>query len=177
MERDDERTWTELVESFHASTGDAERTWPDAENIDADSTTSGVDGASDSSATTTPTGFGEPGTANDPSAPSDRDDAAGDGTSAEPLPRRAHEQPRPNDDEHFVPPTPPPIPRTDVITMSAWAGVFGTPVLFIAAYMFGQSVPGLVSFIAVTAFIGGFALLISRLRGHDPHDPDSGATV
>ena len=171
MGRDDERTWTELVESFHASTDDADRTWPDAENVDAGSATSGFDGSSDSAATTTRPGVSYPDAG-------DRGDEVGDGaTPAGSQSRRSPEQPRPNDDEHFVPPTPPPIPRTDMITMLAWAGVFGTPVLFAGAYVFGQSVSSLVSMVAVIAFIGGFAVLISRLRGHDPHDPDSGAVV
>lgn len=174
MGRDDERTWTELVESFHASTEDTDRTWPDAENIDPGSAISGFDDSSDSAATTTRPGVSYPGA-------KDRGDEAGDSAPpaepAEHRPRRSPEQPRPNDDEHFVPPPPPPIPRTDVITMLAWAGVFGTPVLFAGAYVFGQSVSGLVSLIAAIAFIGGFAVLISRLRGHDPHDPDNGAVV
>lgn len=181
MGRDDERTWSELVESFHASTDDADRTWPDAENIDTSPATSGLDGVSDSSATTTPPGFGDSDAAHGPSARSAHDDAAGDDAAgdgpAEPSPQRAHKQPRPNDDEHFVPPTPPPIPRTDMITMFAWIGVFGTPVMFAGAYVLGQPVSGLVGLIAAIAFIGGFAVLISRLRGHDPHDPDSGAVV
>lgn len=174
MGRDDERTWTELVESFHASTDDADRTWPDAENVDPGSATSGFDGSSDSAATTTRPGLSYPDA-------HDHGDEVGDTAAPaepdEPHSRRSPEHPRPNDDEHFVPPAPPPIPRTDMITTLAWAGVFGTPVLFAGAYVFGQSVSGLVSMIAVIAFIGGFAVLISRLRGHDPHDPDSGAVV
>lgn len=176
MGRDDERAWTELVESFHASTDDTEHPWPDAENVDPESTTSGFDAPSDTSASTTWPGVGESGSTKDR-----RPDPAADHEPAderyEPQASRAHKQPRPNDDEHFVPPTPPPIPRTDVITMLAWAGVFGTPVLFAGAYVLGQSVSGLVSMIAVIAFIGGFGVLISRLRGHDPHDPDNGAVV
>jgi hypothetical protein len=27
------------------------------------------------------------------------------------------------------------------------------------------------------AFIGGFVVLVARLRGHDPYDPDDGAVV
>lgn len=165
MERDDERTWTELVESFHASTGDSEPTWPDAENVDSSSR---PDASSDSSATTT-----RPGSSNRDDADDGKAETPDHGANtAQPSPG-----PRPNDDEHFVPPAPPPIPRTDMITMLAWAGVFGTPVLFAGAYLLGQSLSGLVSMIAVIAFIGGFGVLISRLRGHDPHDPDNGAVV
>lgn len=164
MGRDDERTWTELVESFHASTDDAEPTWPDAENVD-----SGSGDSSDPSATTTRPGF-----VNDPG---DGDDAGTETAERDTSAAASNEAPRPYDDDHFVPPTPPPIPRTDMITMLAWVGVFGTPVLFAGAYVLGQSLPGLVSMIAVIAFVGGFGVLISRLRGHDPHDPDNGAVV
>jgi hypothetical protein len=176
MGRDDERTWTELVESFHASTDDAERTWPDAEDVD--SATSGFDGSSDSSATSTQPGLSYPDSVErGKEAAGSANAGEHEAAPAEPSPEHSHQQPRPNDDEHFVPPTPPPIPRTDMITMMAWAGVFGTPVLFAGAYVLGQSVSGLVSMIALIAFIGGFGVLISRLRGHDPHDPDSGAVV
>lgn len=178
MGRDDEHTWAELVESFHASTDDADRTWPDAENLDSETS----DGPPDSPATTTRPGLGQADTADRSGtadgAAADVDSAArADDGPAEPASRRSPERARADDEEHFVPPTPPPIPRTDMITMLAWFGVFGTPVLFAVAYVLGQSVSGLVSFIAVVAFIGGFAVLISRLRGHDPHDPDSGAVV
>jgi hypothetical protein len=164
MGRDDEHTWTELVESFHATTQDADRTWPAAEDVDTDKA-SGSD--YDSSATTTSPGLGF----SEPDGNSSAADAPGLRPANDPSPQASV------DDDHFVPPTPPPIPQTDMITMLAWFGVFGTPVLFAGAYVFSYRVAPLISFMAVIAFVGGFAVLISRLKGHDPHDPDNGAVV
>jgi len=165
MGRDDEHTWTELVESFHSSTDDADRTWPAAEDVDP----AKPGDAYDSPTTTTNPGLSHAGWDSNGSVA----DAAGPRSTSDPqLPA-----PVSADDDHFVPPTPPPIPRTDLITLGAWFGVFGTPVLFVGAYVFSYYVPALISFIAVIAFFGGFAVLISRLKGHDPHDPDNGAVV
>lgn len=151
MSRDDEQVWAELVESFHSSPDDA-RHWPAAENVDAD-------------------------------APANEDEAdTGPGHPRQPAPPVAGLQPiepqRPPDpEEHFVPPPPPPLPSTDLITRLAWAGVLGTPVVFLVLVVLGQSVPGSVAALGAGAFIGGFVILVSRLRGHDPYDPDDGAVV
>jgi len=80
-------------------------------------------------------------------------------------------------DEHYVPPDPPPLPRADAITWAAWVGVIGAPLLLLLMTAFGVS-SGFVVTAAVAAFLGGLAILISRLRSHrDPFDPDDGAVV
>jgi hypothetical protein len=157
MGRDDEQVWAELVQSFHASDEDAR--WPAAEDIDPDDDAEeDVDSDdADSHVTTT-----RPAVAGlSPSMP------APEAEPARPVP----------DDEHFVPPTPPPLPRTDLITMLAWVGVLGTPFLFIVLVLFGRTLSGLPGLAAAGAFIGGFAVLVTRLRGHDPRGPDNGAVV
>ena len=80
-------------------------------------------------------------------------------------------------DEHFVPPDPPPLPRADAITWAAWIGAIGAPLLLVLLTAFGVS-SGLIVVGAVAAFLGGVAILVSRMRGHrDPFDPDDGAVV
>ena len=80
-------------------------------------------------------------------------------------------------DEHFVPPDPPPLPRADAITWAAWVGALGAPLLLLLMTAFGVS-SGVVVVAAVGAFLGGVAILVSRMRSHrDPFDPDDGAVV
>jgi hypothetical protein len=84
------------------------------------------------------------------------------------------------DDEHFVPPAPPPLPRLDPLTKGAWAALFGGPGYLVVAAAAGWSVPGLAAFCAVAAFVAGFAILVLRMNdpgAGDPDDGDDGAVV
>ena len=151
MSRDDEQVWAELVESFHSSPDGDTRQWPAAENVDPEQS-SDADAADDKS----------------PTAPI-------------PDPHRApaseRVSPGQDPDEHFVPPTPPPLPSTDLITRAAWISVLGVPIFLIAIVLLGRSITGWIGALCAGAFIGGFVVLIARLRGHDPYDPDDGAVV
>lgn len=151
MPGDDERLWAELVETFHASPDDEKRRWPEAEDVEPD----GDDGSTAGRAPAEPEATTTP-------------------LSPPPDPAGAR---RPEADDHYVPPPPPPFPRTDAITVLAWVGVIGTPVFLTASVLLGRSVSGWLAALAAGAFIGGFAILVTRLRGHDPYDPDDGAVV
>lgn len=156
MSRDDEQVWAELVESFHSSPDDATRQWPAAENIDPEVSKASGDkqdeqGENDEK--------DEPDKATEPAH-------SGQGASG------AHDT-----EEHFVPPPPPPLPRTDLITRAAWASVLGVPIFLTLVVLLGRSVSGWVAWLCAGAFIGGFVILVARLRGHDPYDPDDGAVV
>lgn len=160
MSRDDEQVWAELVETFHAPSDDEARRWPAAEDVDPEQAKGQAESDDDAGDPDHPTG--------------DQRDAA---RRAE-HPAHTTEQQRAADPgEHFVPPPPPPLPSTDLITRLAWVGVLGTPVVFLLIALLGQSVSGVVGAMGAGAFIGGFVILIARLRGHDPHDPDDGAVV
>ena len=80
-------------------------------------------------------------------------------------------------EDHFVPPPPPPLPRGDRISRLAWAGVLGVPVFLVVAVALGWRLPSWITTLAVIVLFAGFATLVTRLRGHDPHDPDDGAVV
>jgi hypothetical protein len=80
----------------------------------------------------------------------------------------------PTDDEHFVPPAPPPLPRLDPLTKGAWAALFGGPGYLVVATAAGWSVPGLAAFCAVAAFVAGFAILVLRMNEPGPGGPDDG---
>ena len=87
--------------------------------------------------------------------------------------------PAPADDEDFVPPVPPPLPSLDPMAKGAWAALFGGPGYLLLATMVGWAIPGWAAFLAVAAFVGGFATLVIRMGEKPPRDsgPDDGAVI
>jgi hypothetical protein len=83
-----------------------------------------------------------------------------------------------DDEGHYEPPTPPPLPGLDPVTKGAWAALFGGPLYLLASAMLGWEVPGWSAFAAVAAFVGGFVTLVVRM-GDEPRGsgPDDGAVV
>ena len=79
-----------------------------------------------------------------------------------------------DDEEHFIPPTPPPLPKLDPVTKGAWAALFGGPGYLMVATAAGWSVSGLAAFCAVAAFVAGFAILVLRMHEPGPGGPDDG---
>ena len=102
--------------------------------------------------------------------------AAAHGTRARKIrARKAPQRPAPrDDDEHFIPPTPPPLPKLDPVTKGAWAALFGGPGYLVVATAAGWSVPGIAAFFAVAAFVTGFAILVLRMNDPGPDGPDDG---
>jgi hypothetical protein len=82
-------------------------------------------------------------------------------------------------EEHFVPPPPPPLPKLDPVTKGAWLALFGGPLYLLIATAVGWNVSGFAAFVAVAAFVGGFAVLVLRMDSGGPRDsgPDDGAVV
>jgi hypothetical protein len=81
-------------------------------------------------------------------------------------------------DGHFVPPTPPPLPEVDTVAKFAWAAALGGPLYFLIAALLGWRISGWSAVLAICAFVGGFAVLVARMKdrtGSD--DPDDGAVV
>jgi hypothetical protein len=83
------------------------------------------------------------------------------------------------DDENFVPPVPPPLPSLDPVAKGAWAALFGGPAYLLIATMAGWAMPDWAAFLAVAAFVGGFATLVIRMGDRPPRDsgPDDGAVL
>jgi hypothetical protein len=83
------------------------------------------------------------------------------------------------DDEHYVPPVPPPLPRLDPLSKGAWVALFGGPGYLLLAVLLGWVVPSWAGFCAVAAFVGGFATLVVRMGDRPPDDSgsDDGAVV
>jgi hypothetical protein len=79
-----------------------------------------------------------------------------------------------DDDEHYIPPAPPPLPRLDPLAKGAWVALFGGPGYLMVATAAGWSVSGLAAFCAVAAFVAGFAILVLRMHEPGPGGPDDG---
>jgi hypothetical protein len=87
--------------------------------------------------------------------------------------------PPPAADEDFVPPVPPPLPALDPVAKGAWTALFAGPGYLLIATMVGWVIPGWAAFLAVAAFVGGFATLVIRMGDKPPRDsgPDDGAVL
>ncbi|MEU7961863.1 hypothetical protein AB0D09_00075 [Streptomyces sp. NPDC049097] len=96
------------------------------------------------------------------------------------TPREPSEDDFDDDDEgHFVPPEPPPLPTGDTTAKFAWLGVVGGPILLLLAVMLGWEMTWWLTTLGVGGFLGGFATLVARMRtdDEDGDDPGRGAVV
>jgi hypothetical protein len=86
-----------------------------------------------------------------------------------------------DDEGHFVPPEPPPLPQSDPTAKFAWLAVLGGPLLLIFMVLFQQELTWWIATLGVGGFLGGFATLVARMRdGRDEDDwddPGRGAVV
>jgi hypothetical protein len=85
----------------------------------------------------------------------------------------------PHDEDRFIPPLPPPLPRLSTVDAASWLGLIGGPIVLVSAAVFSLSPPPWVTLFAVLGFIGGFVSLVIRMdNGEDRlDDPDHGAQV
>ncbi|MET8474999.1 hypothetical protein ABZY90_12595 [Streptomyces sp. NPDC006422] len=103
------------------------------------------------------------------------------GIAATPGPRD-HTPPEASDDDfdgddegHFVPPEPPPLPEGDVTAKFAWLAVVGGPVLLLLAVLLGWDMTWWLATLCIGGFLGGFATLVARMSpGDDDGDDDPG---
>ncbi|MGX1130098.1 hypothetical protein RKD49_002288 [Streptomyces glaucescens] len=83
-----------------------------------------------------------------------------------------------DDEGHFVPPEPPPLPAADATAKFAWLAVIGGPVLLLLAVLFGWDMTWWLTALGIGGFLGGFATLVMRMRTDDEDDdPGRGAVV
>jgi hypothetical protein len=167
---DEDEVWRQIVASFNESTAreSADQPWPDSENLPAEPTRRVVQGpesdalspAGDDAATSLADG---PHDSLDPRDPRDPRDPQGEE----------------EDEGHFEPPAPPPLPKTDTATKLAWLALFGGPAYLLVAAMLEWNMQGWALFTAVGAFIGGFVALVVRMGDGPPADSgwDDGAVL
>ncbi|NDL57303.1 hypothetical protein [Phytoactinopolyspora mesophila] len=171
-ERDDEKTWAELVDAFNADPEprDGVTRWPAAENVEQDDL---PDQHEDDPYGEMPDPYARtpriPGNLPHEETPEGGRVAASsaDGTA----------EPYTSEDDHFVPPNPPPIPRGDRATRWAWTGMAGAPSVLLLSSVLNWTPSNEVMLVLVGGFVAGFVTLIGRMRGRNPHDPDNGAVV
>ncbi|GHA62676.1 hypothetical protein GCM10010372_73140 [Streptomyces tauricus] len=95
------------------------------------------------------------------------------------APEPAEEDFDEDDEGHFVPPEPPPLPAADATAKFAWLGVIGGPVLLLLAVLLGWEMTWYLATLGIGGFLGGFATLVGRMRSdeEDEDDPGRGAVV
>ncbi|MEU9334645.1 hypothetical protein AB0D49_15995 [Streptomyces sp. NPDC048290] len=84
-----------------------------------------------------------------------------------------------DDEGHFVPPEPPPLPTADVTAKFAWLAVVGGPLLLLLAVLLRWDMTWWLATLGIGGFLGGFATLVGRMRtdDEDGEDPGRGAVV
>lgn len=108
--------------------------------------------------------------------PEDLRDPAPDEDEPGPTPQvwRAHEV---DDDEgHFEPPAATPLPAGDLQFWAIIAGMGAGPLLLLYLVFFNRDASGYWILTAIALFVGGFALLVSRMPGNH-EDDDNGARL
>jgi hypothetical protein len=93
------------------------------------------------------------------------------------LPGDVDDDPVEDDSEGFVPPEPPPIPRGDLVSRLAWAGLIVGPAFLVTSAFLWTTAPELLVLGAIGAFVGGFVTLVARMPKHRDDDGDDGAVV
>ncbi|MEV4555899.1 hypothetical protein AB0K51_02745 [Kitasatospora sp. NPDC049285] len=107
------------------------------------------------------------------------------GFAPRPIPRpedgpRSYSVAEDEDEGHFVPPEPPPLPPADTTAKFAWLAVLGGPALLLFDALVWREVSGWPAWVGVLAFLGGFGTLVARMKDRDedePDDPQGGAVV
>ncbi|MGW4276728.1 hypothetical protein ACWEGQ_31285 [Streptomyces seoulensis] len=79
-----------------------------------------------------------------------------------------------DDEGHFVPPEPPPLPDADATAKFAWLGVAGGPVLLLLAVLLGWDMTWWLTTLCIGGFLGGVATLVARMNPGDDEDDDPG---
>ncbi|MGW5199615.1 hypothetical protein [Streptomyces spiralis] len=84
-----------------------------------------------------------------------------------------------DDEGHFVPPEPPPLPEADATAKFAWLGVVGGPVLLLLAVLLGWDMTWWLTTLCIGGFLGGIVTLVARMKpgDEDEDDPGRGAVV
>ncbi|WP_405630181.1 hypothetical protein OG933_31440 [Streptomyces sp. NBC_00016] len=100
--------------------------------------------------------------------------APGVGPRDHTAPEAAEEDFDGDDEGHFVPPEPPPLPAADTTAKFAWLGVIGGPLLLLLAVLLGWEMTWWLSTVGIGGFLGGFATLVMRMRTDDEEDGDPG---
>ncbi len=67
------------------------------------------------------------------------------------------------DEGHFVPPAPPPLPAVEPRRRTAWVALVGAPVVGLLLVLLQLSIPSWVGSFLACAFVGGFCYLVATM--------------
>ncbi|MFC1412458.1 hypothetical protein ACEZCY_08225 [Streptacidiphilus sp. N1-12] len=77
------------------------------------------------------------------------------------------------DEDHFVPPPPPPLPKTEAVTrLAITAVVGGIALILVSALGYVPALGGMGEVLGIAFFIGGAGTLFARMRDEDDEDGD-----
>jgi hypothetical protein len=166
---DEDAAWAEIVAGFDAEPEPGTGSWPAAEDIDADADPGVRDEEPEEEDGDTED------TAEEPPAAATRSIVIHP-VIAGPRDFEIEEE----DEGHFEPPEPPPLPQADATTKFAWLAVLGGPALIFVYILLQEEMPWWAITVGIGGFLGGFATLVARMRpGGDEDDdlPGGGAVV
>lgn len=174
----EDEVWAGIVAAFDAPPpADAVPRWPASEDL-TPATEDGAAGTDDSDPTPGDPRAGRGRTLRPARPLADGwapyvDPPDGPGKSADQASRSS------DDEHHFVPPVPPPLPTGDVVTRWAWVGLVGGPLLLVLAAILRVQLGPWLLLLGVAGFVGGFVTLVARMEDRPPtdSDPDDGAVV
>lgn len=174
---DEEAVWAALVAGYDEVPEPGTEAWPEAENVPA------TDARAKASTAAADEPEAEPGPdPADPAAVSTAPPPSDRTIVIHPVIRgpRDYELADDEEDAHYVPPEPPPLPEADVTTKFAWIAVLGGPLLLLAFVLFQIEMTWWAATVGIGGFLGGFATLVARMRtgeDEDDDDPGRGAVV
>jgi hypothetical protein len=198
----DEAAWRDLIARFDAPTDEStDPPWPSSEDVawptQSDTDPAGA-GPASSDLLSTDAPNADPSTADPAGADVVNQDSTGDpvitrdarsGFPGTYVPidgtriirsagnPRDYSPPDEQDEPYAAEPLPPPA-RLDPIAKAAWVGVIGGPgYLLVVSLFLHMAVSATAAFIAVAAFVGGFATLIVKLGDRSPRDDDDDGAV
>ncbi|MEU0435038.1 hypothetical protein ABZ153_25990 [Streptomyces sp. NPDC006290] len=197
MPFDEDAAWQSIVEGYGEEPPDPPGSRPYRSVEDLALPEPGTDAGPEAGGKSAGDGTGEgddapaPGATPEPEASSDRPSAAKPlGSSIAFAPGvggpRDYRAPEPAEDDfdeddegHFVPPEPPPLPAADTTAKFAWLGVLGGPALLLLAVLLSWDMTWWLTTLGIGGFLGGFATLVTRMKGDDEDldDPGRGAVV
>jgi hypothetical protein len=167
-EPDLDQAWEQIVAGFDAATADPVPRWPAEEDVvPAGDPADEQDGGRRDGRVIRRVDVG------DGSGSAHQEGGEGAGAESDAA------EPTEADEGHFVPPEPPPLPDLEPITRISWIGLLGGPALLLLATILGWQLTEAIVFVAVGAFVAGFATLVVRMKDRPPTDlgGDDGAVL
>lgn len=174
---DEDAVWAALVAGYDEEPEPGTGSWHESENVPAPAAGAPKDGTAEAESEAEPEA-GSDGTADAgrPALPNSTRSIVIHPVISGPRDFELHDD---EDDGHYVPPEPPPLPEADVTTKFAWIAVLGGPLLMLGFVLFQVELTWWAITLGVGGFLGGFSTLVARMRtGEDDDDlPGGGAVV